>query len=209
VLGNHDRRRLASRLGPAQARVAAVLLLTLRGTPTIYYGDELGLRDVPVGPGQVRDPWELRVPGRGLGRDPVRTPMPWSDGPNAGFAPAGAKPWLPLDPGAARSSVAAQDADPDSMLALYRRLIALRRAEDALALGDWEGVRASGGVLAYVRGGRLLVALNLTGEERALALDGRAGEVVLSARGPEAGERVAGELRIAGDDALVIRLGGS
>jgi alpha-glucosidase len=95
VLGNHDRSRLASRLGPAQARVAAMLLLTLRGTPTIYQSEEIGMTDVPIPPEPVQDPWEWRVPGLGLGRDPVRTPMQWDAGTGAGFTSA-AEPWLPL-----------------------------------------------------------------------------------------------------------------
>jgi alpha-glucosidase len=74
VLGNHDRSRVASRIGPEQARVAAMLLLTLRGTPTIYQGEEIGMLDVPIQPELVQDPWEKNVPGLGLGRDPVRTP---------------------------------------------------------------------------------------------------------------------------------------
>jgi alpha-glucosidase len=197
VLGNHDRSRIATRVGAAQARVAAVLLLTLRGTPTLYYGDELGMRDVPIPPDRVHDPWERRVPG--LGRDPVRTPMRWSE--RGGFSDAA--PWLPLGE---LPSVAEQARDAGSMLCLYRRLLQLRRAEDALALGDWEGLRAGDGLLAYLRGGRFLVALNLAPAPR--ALDVPAGEVVLSARGERDGERVAsGELRLAGDDALVIRLG--
>jgi alpha-glucosidase len=77
VLGNHDQHRLISRIGPTQARVAVMLLLTLRGTPTLYYGDEIGMRDVPILPEQVQDPWEKNVPGLGLGRDPERTPMQW------------------------------------------------------------------------------------------------------------------------------------
>ena len=109
VLGNHDRTRLASRVGLAQARVAAMLLLTLRGTPTLYYGDELGMTDVPIPPEQVQDPWEKNVPGFGLGRDPVRTPMPWSGDPNAAASPSGT-PWLPLGPDAATRNVAAQSA---------------------------------------------------------------------------------------------------
>jgi alpha-glucosidase len=200
VLGNHDRPRLATRVGHAQARVAAVLLLTLRGTPTLYYGDELGMRDAVVPPDRVQDPWERRVPG--LGRDPVRTPMPWSDAPGAGFSEG--EPWLPLGDDA---SVARQERDSGSLLALYRRLLALRRTEDAIALGDWEGVRAADGVLAYVRGARFLVALNLAGEERALPLDGRAGDVVLSASGEREGAHAAGELRLPGDDAVIVRLG--
>ena len=95
VLGNHDRPRVATKRGQAQARVAAMLLLTLRGTPTLYYGDELGLSDVAIPLAQVQDPRELREPGLGLGRDPVRTPMPWGRSENAGFTTA--KPWLPLN----------------------------------------------------------------------------------------------------------------
>jgi alpha-glucosidase len=194
ALGNHDRPRIATRVGPAQARVAAVLLLTLRGTPTLYYGDELGMRDVAIPSGRAQDPWERRVPG--LGRDPVRTPLRWTE--SGGFTDG--EPWLPLGDA---PSVADQERDPGSMLWLYRHLLALRRAEDALAVGDWEPLRADDGVLAYVRGGRFLVALNLTGDERALALGGRTGEDVLGGRG-----RVAGELRLAPDDALVVRLAG-
>ena len=96
VLGNHDRPRIATRVGAAQARVAAVLLLTLRGTPTLYYGDEIGLTDVAIPADRVQDPRELREPGLGLGRDPVRTPMPWNASAHAGFSTA--EPWLPLNP---------------------------------------------------------------------------------------------------------------
>jgi hypothetical protein len=75
VLGNHDQKRIATRLGAAQARVAAMLLLTLRGTPTLYYGDEIGMENVAIPPDRVQDPWERNEPG--LGRDPARTPMQW------------------------------------------------------------------------------------------------------------------------------------
>ena len=153
VLGNHDRPRVAERVGDGQARVAAMLLLTLRGTPTLYYGDELGMRDVPVPAEAAQDPFEGR-------RDPVRTPMRWDDGPNAGFCPPGVVPWLPVGGDLARVNVAAQRADPRSLLALYRRLLALRRERDDLALGGYEPVAAADGVLAYRRDG-LLVALNL------------------------------------------------
>src|SRR3954462_9027466 len=94
VLGNHDQHRIATRVGRAQARVAAMLLLTLRGTPTLYYGDEIGMQDVPIAPSQVQDPFEKNVPGKGLGRDPERTPMRWDASENAGFTTG--EPWLPL-----------------------------------------------------------------------------------------------------------------
>src|SRR5581483_1078905 len=96
VLGNHDKPRIASRVGAQQARVAAMLLLTLRGTPTMYYGDELGMENVTIPPDRVQDPWEKNEPGLGLGRDPQRTPMQWDSSPNAGFTTV--IPWLPLAP---------------------------------------------------------------------------------------------------------------
>ena len=175
VLGNHDRSRVASRIGKAQVRVAAMLLLTLRGTPTLYQGEELGLTDVPIPPALVRDPWEKRVPGLGLGRDPVRTPMPWDDAPQAGFTTG--TPWLPLGADHAARNAAVQAHDPDSMLSLTRALLGLRRREAALALGAIEAVAAEGDVLRYVRvdpgdGRRLLVALNFGEADQVLDATG-------------------------------------
>ncbi|WP_339028297.1 alpha-amylase family glycosyl hydrolase [Bradyrhizobium symbiodeficiens] len=161
VLGNHDRPRVATRLGQAQARVAAVLLLTLRGTPTLYYGDELGLSDVRIEPAQVKDPRELREPGLGLGRDPVRTPMPWDGSDNAGFSTA--KPWLPLHADWRTRNVAGMAEDPRSILTLYRRLLALRRDHPALSVGDFALVSVEDELLVYARRHEsqlLLVALN-------------------------------------------------
>ena len=160
VLGNHDRPRIASRVGRGQARMAAMLLLTLRGTPTIYYGEEIGMADVPIPPDEVQDPAEKREPGKGLGRDPERTPIPWDASAGHGFTTA--KPWLPF--GAQGADVVAEAADPQSMLNLYRGLIALRRANPALLHGDIAEVRAEGTVLSYERRTpeqRLAVHLNL------------------------------------------------
>src|SRR5690606_18916794 len=120
-LGNHDQHRIATRVGLAQARVAAMLLLTLRGTPTLYYGDEIGMRDVPIPPEMVHDPLERNIPGKGLGRDPERTPMQWSPEPNAGFTTG--TPWLPIAEDYRSVNVEVQRSDPRSMLNLYRRLI--------------------------------------------------------------------------------------
>lgn len=169
VIGSHDAPRIAARVGEAQARVAAMLLLTLRGTPTLYQGDELGIGEVAIPPRRIRDPRELREPGLGLGRDRSRTPMPWDDGPQAGFSTA-AETWLPLPDDWRTRNVAAQEADAGSMLHLYRALLALRRARPALALGEFALVNSDEGVVAYERrhgGERLGVALNLTGEARA------------------------------------------
>lgn len=168
VLGNHDRPRVAARRGEAQARVAAMLLLTLRGTPTIYYGDELGLSDVLIPADEVQDPRELREPGLGLGRDPVRTPMPWSDAPFAGFSKA--VPWLPLNLDWRERNVERQRRQPSSMLRFYQQLISLRREKKALCIGAFLPVEAEGNVLAYERRygqERLLILLNLgSGQER-------------------------------------------
>jgi alpha-glucosidase len=162
VLGNHDRPRVAARLGQAQARVAAMLLLTLRGTPTLYYGDELGLSDVDIPAVEVQDPRELREPGLGLGRDPVRTPMPWDERENASFTKA--RPWLPLNADWPTRNVARMAAEPHSVLTLYRRLLSVRRTHPALSMGDFTLLDAEGDAIAYARrhaSERLVVALNL------------------------------------------------
>jgi alpha-glucosidase len=171
VLGNHDRPRVATKRGQAQARIAAMLLLTLRGTPTLYYGDELGLSDVVIPPAQIQDPRELREPGLALGRDPVRTPMPWDGSENAGFTTA--KPWLPLNADWPARNVARMAPEPRSILALYRRLLAVRRAHPALAIGDFALLDSEGDVLAYERrhgAERLIVALNLGTHSQRLEL---------------------------------------
>ena len=173
VLGNHDQPRIATRVGPRQARVAAMLLLTLRGTPTIYYGDELGMTDVPIPAGLEQDP--ARFHGPTGGRDPERTPMRWDGTPSAGFTSG--RPWLPIGE-VGSVNVADQRGDARSMLSLYRRLLALRREEPALAVGDWAPIQARGGVLAYERmalGRRFIVALELAGEPANVDLKGETG----------------------------------
>jgi alpha-glucosidase len=209
VLSNHDRSRIASRVGDEQARVAAMLLLTLRGTPTVYQGDEIGLRDVPIPPEMVQDPWERNMPGLGYGRDPERTPMQWDASPNAGFT-TGA-PWLPLADDWRTCNVEAQRADPRSMLTLHRRLVELRRAEPALAVGSYRGLACEGSLLAYVRehaGRRLLVALMLEDEpgELDLATFGE-GTVLLSTHLDREGERVRERLVLRPDEGVVVALG--
>ncbi|WP_366510272.1 alpha-amylase family glycosyl hydrolase [uncultured Sphingomonas sp.] len=173
VLGNHDRPRIATRVGEAQARVAAMLLLTLRGTPTLYYGDEIGLTDGAIPPDRVRDPRELREPGLGFGRDPVRTPMAWDGGPQAGFSAA--EPWLPLHANWRTRNVAGQADDARSMLSLHRDLLRLRRAHSALATGSLTMIEAEGDVIAYQRvsgSERIVVALNLGRDPQAVPVRG-------------------------------------
>jgi alpha-glucosidase len=173
VLGNHDRPRIASRIGIPQARVAAMLLLTLRGTPTLYYGDEIGMIDVPV---QRHDP---------AGRDPERTPMQWTR--DGGFTTG--EPWLPYGD----LAVNVED-DPHRLLALYRALLTVRRE---FAEAPYCTLHAGDGVLAFARGERIAVALNLTGEPRPLPVRG---EVLLST----ALDGGAGRLRP--DEGVVLRI---
>jgi glycosidase len=212
VLGNHDRPRIAAKVGEPQARVAAMLLLTLRGTPTLYYGDELGIGRVDIPPAQVQDPRELREPGLGLGRDPVRTPMPWDETPNAGFSTAA--PWLPLNADWRDRNVARLAGAPGSMLTLHRSLLALRRARPALSIGELtliDGAFADADVLAYERrhgDERLLVALNLGHAPRELTLPAWAhgARVLLStiASAPDASAAAADRLVLRADEGVVL-----
>jgi len=205
VLGNHDQPRIASRVGVAQARVAAVLLLTLRGTPTLYYGDELGMRDTLIFPEQMQDPQGKRI---GVSRDPSRTPMHWTGAEQAGFSTAA--PWLPIGYDYQYCNVESQAQDRDSMLGLYRRLIALRRAQPALSVGGYKPLVAQGQLLAYLREAgeqRFLVVLNLGSRPGHLPLEGIGeGQVVISTDGRREGERVTRRLVMLGDDAVVVRL---
>jgi len=191
-------------VGPEQARVAAMLLLTLRGTPTIYYGDEIGMTDVPIPPHLEQDPARFHAPGGG--RDPERTPMRWDGSPLAGFTTG--QPWLPMGE-VGSVNVADQRADPRSMLHLYRRLIALRRAEAPLTVGDWTPLRASDGVLAYERsasGRRLVVALELSGVQRSVTIAAGPGRVLLSTGLDREGERVADPVTLRPNEGIVIEV---
>lgn len=207
TLGNHDQPRVASRVGPAQARVAAMLLLTARGTPTIYYGDEIGMCDVPVPPERAQDPVAWRLPGLGLSRDPARTPMQWDASPGAGFTTG--DPWLPLGDIQWVNVAAARD-DPRSMLSLYRRLIALRRAEPALQVGDYVPRGVDGDVLAFERqagGRRFLVALNLGARSTTVDPAAGAGRIVLSTHLDRHDEPLSGRITLRGNEGVVVAVG--
>jgi alpha-glucosidase len=184
-----------------------MLLLTLRGTPTLYYGDELGMHDVPIPRERVQDPWEKGVPGLGLGRDPERTPMQWGAEPHAGFTSG--TPWLPLAEDFTSVNVAAERAEPSSMLALYRALIELRQRVPALAVGGYEPVDAAGPILAYLRrhGERhLLIALNFGAEPATLHARTRGSRILLSTHLDRAGPLAAGGLGLRGDEGVIVEL---
>lgn len=192
VIGSHDAPRIAGRIGEAQARVAAMLLLTLRGTPTLYQGDELGIGRVDIPPHRIRDPQHLRQPQLDIGRDRSRTPFAWDGTSHAGFSTS--EPWLPLHADWRTRNVAAQLSQPGSMLNLYRDLLALRRAHAALSIGDIALIDTGGDLLAYERvsgSERLLVALNLGDAPVSLpgAGDRRPVRCLLSTHGPRAMDR--------------------
>jgi glycosidase len=210
VLGNHDESRLASRYGPVQARVAAMLLLTLRGTPTLYYGDEIGMADVPIPTEQQQDPWGRRVPG--LGRDPCRTPMQWSPELHAGFSsPQTPQLWLPLDTNYQEVNVEYELADPLSILNLYRRLLAYRRATPAL---QWGSYQAMNGVpeacfvfLRQVKDRRILIALNFSSQEQRLALPALGeGAIVISTHLDRAASVNPAQLALRADEGIIVEL---
>jgi len=176
AFGNHDQPRLASRLGEAAARSAAVLLLTLPGMVFLYYGDELGMKDVAIPADQIQDPGAAGDPKHHLGRDPERTPMQWSSEPNAGFSTA-ARTWLPLAEDYQQYNVVTETADPDSTLSLYRTLGQLRRQSESLQFGSLTMLETdSDQVLAFIRTGaqgakNYLTVINFAAETVSLQLD--------------------------------------
>jgi alpha-glucosidase len=208
VLGNHDQPRVASRVGAEQARVAAMLLLTLRGTPTLYYGDELGMRDVAIPFGEQRDPQGINMPDRGLSRDPARTPMPWDSSEKRGFTTG--TPWLRLDRYHPEINAGSQRNDDHSLFALYRRLIELRGRSAALSRGNYLSMAAPSPLLAYMREAkdeRFLVVLNLSHRPASFPMpDGLCGKVEVSVLPEREGEEVAGVMDLEGDEGLVIAL---
>jgi alpha-glucosidase len=210
VMGNHDQPRISSRIGQQQAKCAAILLLTLRGTPTIYYGEELGMQDTPIPPGEVQDPQGLNMPEKNLSRDPERTPMQWDSGRNAGFTEG--KPWLRLDKTYTRCNVRVQDNDEYSFLSLYRKLIKLRQSEPSLMHGQYKPVYSDSQMIAYMRQETghpaFLVILNLTHRPCYFtpANIHFKGTIEIDSFPGEQGLRVAGSIALSGDEGLIVRL---
>jgi alpha-glucosidase len=217
VLGNHDQHRLATRIGAAQARIANMLLLTLRGTPTTYYGEEIGMMDGHIPPEFIQDPPAVNQPeiAHIVGRDPERTPMQWDATPHAGFTVAAAQPWLPVAANYPTCNVAAQNEDPTSMLSLYRALARLRWDEAALRVGDYEAVAtAVTDIFAYQRthpnADSFLIVLNFGDRTHQLDLsDGAAkASITLSTDMQRFGPVDLAALSVGANEGLVLRLEG-
>lgn len=211
VLGNHDEPRIATRIGAEQVRNAMLLLLTLRGTPTLYYGDEIGMHDVTIPPEREQDPFGKRVPGLGLGRDPQRTPMQWDGTVNAGFCAPDVEPWLPFPDDVQTVNVAAQEQDPHSLLALTRRLLQVRHAEPALLSGDYQPIDGTpDACFAYLRtlgDRRLLIALNFSHDEQTLRVpELGSGRIVVATTLDREGEVDLAGLHLRADEGCLIEL---
>jgi len=210
VLGNHDQPRIASRVGIEQARVAAMLLLTLRGTPTIYYGDEIGMKDVAIPFEEIRDPQGLNMPDKNLSRDPARTPMQWDDSTYGGFS--NSKPWLRLDRNYKTTNVKTQLNSACSMFSFYKKLIALRANEVALSIGDYKPVHADHQMIAYIRHApghfAHLIALNLSHRPCFLRQKSTqyAGTIVVSTAPELEGTRVQDTITLSGDEGIIVKL---
>jgi alpha-glucosidase len=211
VLSNHDVPRHRTRFddlrwGDPRARLAAMLLLTLRGTPFLYYGEEIGMRDVPIPPERICDPVGKRFPV--VNRDPERTPMQWSAAPAAGFTTA-ADTWLPVASDFKTINVARQAADPRSLLSFYRRLIWSRKDSSALRQGTYRALDGPPGTFLFVRehgGQRLLVALNFAAEGRRVRLPCSA-RLELSTNYDRRVGRVTGTLDLAPVEGVIAALG--
>jgi alpha-glucosidase len=180
-------------------------LLTLRGTPTMYYGDEIGMTDVPIPPLEVQDPAEKNEPGKGQGRDPERTPMQWDGSREAGFTEG--TPWLRLAADSATVNVAALSRQSDSVLSLYRTLIRLRNANPALNVGRVEGVASDGKVLRYKRVDgeqRFSIMLNLSEGTEEAGKD--AGHIVASTHMDRSGEAVTSSVSLRAFEGVIVKV---
>jgi len=208
VLGNHDQQRMASRFGgQSQARLAGMMLLTLRGTPTFYNGDEIGLENGVIPPEKIQDPQ-----GKNLGaertRDICRTPMQWDASPHAGFSTV--EPWLPVSADYATRNVTVQSGDPKSVLRFYRKLFWLRRSSPALYGGSYRPLDVEGDCYVYLRehgSERKLGVLNFAAESAVvhLPLQGE-GQVLLSTHMDRAGKQPVAEISLRPHEGLIIDL---
>lgn len=197
TLSNHDVPRVMSRWAGGderKVRCALLSLLTLRGTPVLYYGDELGMPDTKLRKADLQDPMGTRHWPKNPGRDPARTPMPWRNVPGAGFTEPGTKPWLPIGDAAARN-VERQRDDPRSTLSFVRDLIAVRQGSRDLQSGTYEQLKAPRGVWQWRRGDATTVALNLS--EQRVHIDGMDGRILIDTTRARGGDTVQGEIELA------------
>jgi len=209
VLGNHDQTRIATRVGREQARLTQMLLLALRGTPTCYYGDELGMQDVPLPRELMHDPAGKEDPEKS--RDPVRSPMQWDGSANAGFCTPKATPWLPIADDYQIYNVAHEQRDPRSFLMLTHRLLELRRALPALTIGSYQSIEQENiTCFVYLRqhaNQHCLVVLNFSTQNQVVMLPELVqGRVLLSTHVDRDGLISLSEVRLRGNEGLLVEV---
>jgi alpha-glucosidase len=205
VIGGHDKHRVASKIGQAQARILAMLLMTIRGTPFLFAGDEIGSEQVPIPSERVQDPFEKLVKGFDLGRDPERAPLRWDETEGGGFTSG--EPWLPLSENRA-CNIMAQRRDEQSLLNLYRELIALRRQEPCLLQGDYRPRRTQNDVFTFERrlnDTQILVGLNISGEPRLWKWEGY-GIKLLSTRLDRESRKVEGPIHLMPNEGVIVKV---
>jgi alpha-glucosidase len=210
VLGNHDRPRIATRVGRDQARTAHMLLLTLRGTPTCYYGDELGMQDVPIPLELMHDPQGKEHPE--YSRDPQRTPMQWDGSSNAGFCAPDVIPWLPVADDYQTYNVPTEQSDPRSLLMLIHTLLELRRTQPVLTLGSYQSIEQENPTcFVYLRqhhDRRYLVVLNFSAQDQVVTLPGHnQGHIVLSTYIDREGPIDLSAVHLRGNEGILIEAG--
>lgn len=181
--GNHDQPRLVSRVGERQARLVAVLQMTLPGLPVLYYGDELGMKNGFIAPSDEQDPLNRIKPGLGQGRDPERTPMQWDSSPQAGFTRS-VHPWLPLTDSMSTRNVAVEQTDPSSFWTLYRWLLQFRNANETVRRGLYKTLETDDDQHLYAFSRTygeqiIVVVLNFSSRRRSYDLGGR-GKVLMA-----------------------------
>jgi alpha-glucosidase len=208
VLGNHDQGRFATRFGGLdQARLAGMMLLTLRGTPTVYYGDELGLQNGIIPLEKIQDPQGINL-GAERSRDVARTPMQWDASPAAGFSTV--EPWLPVSADFTTRNVEVQGREPGSMLNFYRSMFRLRSSSPALHGGSYTPLDVEGDCFVYLRefaGEHKLVALNFADTHSTVAteMEGKA-RLVLSTHMDREGEVALNCVKLRPHEGVIIDL---
>lgn len=204
VLGSHDKPRLATRFGAANARTVAMLLLTLRGTPTLYNGDEIGMGEGKIPLDRIVDPQGVNL-GAERSRDGCRTPLQWDSSPYAGFSTV--EPWLPVSDDYPTRNIAVQNADPNSTLNFYRKLLWYRKGSPALHSGSYQSLNSVTGTYVYLReltGEQQLIALNFTAESKTVTLPG-SGTIALSTQ-LDRSEAVNSELTLRPHEGVIVAL---
>jgi alpha-glucosidase len=202
TVGNHDEPRIASRVGPQAARTAALMLLTLPGTAFIYYGEELGMSDVPIPQDKIRDPFAGQ-----RNRDPQRTPMQWDTSPQAGFTTG--IPWLPVADNYAQVNVKAQEQDSKSSLNLYKKLLKLRSESEVLRKGSYHSMDVSPSVFSYKRrdgDDELLILLNFSNKAQHITVAGLKGAIIISTHLDHTDTEVTEQLNLRANEGLLIKV---